>query len=157
MVNTLSVKPMKKNKRIYISGKISGLPYDEVIAKFEAAELILMEMGYDVFNPLKNGLTKESSWSQHMFLDLKELLKCDCIYLLPDALDSKGARLEIYRAYHYKKEFLSEIVSIEHFRIRIGRKRAYYSRKDITTFFESESWYEHLSEMAHHYYWSPLY
>ena len=41
--------------RIYISGKISGLPYKEAEQRFEDAEALLTELGFEVINPLKNG------------------------------------------------------------------------------------------------------
>lgn len=52
--------------RIYISGKISGLPYDEVQERFNGAEDLLTELGFEVANPLKNGLDKDNSWNEHL-------------------------------------------------------------------------------------------
>lgn len=43
-------------EKIYISGQISGQPIEEVAAKFEAAETMLKAQGYEVVNPLKNGI-----------------------------------------------------------------------------------------------------
>ena len=47
--------------RVYISGKITGEPMDQVIAKFARAEFELATKGYDPVNPLKNGLPQESA------------------------------------------------------------------------------------------------
>ena len=82
----------------YISGKISGLPFEEVIAKFAKAEARLVSMGLEPVNPLKNGLTQEASWNDHMVKDIEMLFGCEAIYLLNDWNDSKGARIEKYIA-----------------------------------------------------------
>lgn len=52
--------------KIYLSGKISGLPYSEVQERFDGAEALLTELGFDVVNPLKNGLDKDESWERHI-------------------------------------------------------------------------------------------
>lgn len=51
--------------RIYISGKISGLPYKEAEQRFEDAEALLTELGFEVINPLKNGLAAHEEWIKH--------------------------------------------------------------------------------------------
>lgn len=81
-------------KKIYISGQISGLPYDEVVAKFKEAEERLQAQGYETVNPMKNGLPDNAPWELHMALDIVQLLGCETIYLLPDWQQSKGATLE---------------------------------------------------------------
>lgn len=40
-------------EKIYISGRISGLPIEEVAAKFDETETKLKAQGYEVINPLK--------------------------------------------------------------------------------------------------------
>lgn len=81
-------------KKAYISGQISGLPYDEVVAKFKEAEERLQAQGYETVNPMKNGLPDNAPWELHMALDIVQLLGCETIYLLPDWQQSKGATLE---------------------------------------------------------------
>lgn len=68
--------------KVYISGPITGLQYEEVEKAFNEAEIRLKEHGYEVVNPLNNGLPRESTWKEHMRADLKLLLDCDAIYLL---------------------------------------------------------------------------
>ena len=80
--------------KIYISGQISGLPYKEVKAKFETAEAKLKAQGYEVVNPLKNGIPANASWEVHVAMDVLLLMGCKAIYLLPDWGLSKGATLE---------------------------------------------------------------
>ena len=81
-------------EKIYISGQISGQPIEEVADKFEAAETMLKAQGYEVVNPLKNGIPANASWEVHVAMDVLLLMGCDAIYLLPDWGFSKGATLE---------------------------------------------------------------
>lgn len=81
-------------KKIYISGRIDGLPIDEVTAKFAKAEACLKAQGYDVVNPLKNGIPFDISWEYHAAMDILLLISCESIYLLADWNFSKGATLE---------------------------------------------------------------
>jgi hypothetical protein len=81
--------------KIYISGKITGLEYDEAFAMFEAAEVVLAKLGHEPVNPMKKVSEQEGkSWSEYMKEDIPILLECDAIYLLNNWGDSKGARLE---------------------------------------------------------------
>lgn len=80
--------------KIYISGRISGLPIEDVTAKFEAAEAKLKVQGYEVVNPLKNGIPDNATWEVHVAMDVLLLMGCNAIYLLPDWSLSKGATLE---------------------------------------------------------------
>ncbi len=57
-------------EKIYISGQISGRPIEEVAAKFEAAETMLKAKGYEVVNPLKNGIPANASWEVHVAMDV---------------------------------------------------------------------------------------
>jgi hypothetical protein len=83
-----------KMKRIYISGKITGLPVSEVREKFDAAEQELAAQGYEVVNPLKTAIPYGAEWETHMTVDILLLTGCDAIYLLSDWLYSRGATLE---------------------------------------------------------------
>jgi hypothetical protein len=80
--------------KIYISGKITGLPYDEAKAKFDAAERELAAQGYEVVNPTNNGIPISAPWELHIAMDIIHLIGCHAIYMLPDWEISKGATLE---------------------------------------------------------------
>lgn len=82
-------------RKIYISGRISGLPIGEVIAKFHAAEEKIRRFGFEPVSPLGNGLPLETEWADHMGRDIALLLRSDAIYLLPDYNESCGARIEL--------------------------------------------------------------
>ena len=81
-------------KKIYISGRISGLPYTEAVERFTAAKAFLETLGYEALNPTDNGIDPESSWNDHMVADIRMLLEADSVFMLPDWRDSKGARIE---------------------------------------------------------------
>lgn len=81
-------------KRVYISGAISGRLPEDVCEDFERAEEKLKSLGWEVVNPLANGLTDAHTWEEHMRADLRLLLDCDGIAMLPGWRASRGARLE---------------------------------------------------------------
>lgn len=80
--------------KVYISGQITGLPFEETKAKFDAAEAELREQGYEVVNPLNNGISFNAPWELHVAMDIVLLVGCHAIYMLPDWAYSKGATLE---------------------------------------------------------------
>lgn len=84
--------------KVYISGKISGLPYQDVKEKFERVERLIQKIGLSCVNPLNNGLSENHTWAEHMAIDIKLLLTCDAIILLNNWEDSMGARIEHYVA-----------------------------------------------------------
>jgi hypothetical protein len=82
---------MRDREIVYISGKITDDPnYRE---KFNTAERILRD-GYDfvVINPAKlpAGLPYES----YIRLSVAQINECDTLYMLPDWVDSPGAKIE---------------------------------------------------------------
>lgn len=96
--------------RIYISGKISGLPYKEVEQRFEDAEALLTELGFEVINPLKNGLAAHEEWIKHLCKDIELLHSCDAIYMMDNWVTSTGADIEHYIAVRTKKDILYESI-----------------------------------------------
>jgi hypothetical protein len=86
----------KKDKRIYISGAISGLPYAEAWDKFNRSETALLIKGWqDIANPMKCKIFKKDDvWEWQMGACLMMLLRCDAIYMLRDWRNSRGARVE---------------------------------------------------------------
>lgn len=80
---------------IYISGKITGC--DNYHEQFEKAETYFKILGYkNVINPVKIDHGNNKDWHQYMITDLKVLLesKPQCMYMLKNWRDSKGARIE---------------------------------------------------------------
>jgi len=84
---------------IYISGPISGKPNGNHAA-FCAAEIKLRANGHNAVNPhtvgavLWNKLGREPLYAEYMLEDIRAMLACDTILLLPGWEASPGARLE---------------------------------------------------------------
>lgn len=106
--------------KIYISGKITGLDYADVEAKFQDAQDLLSDIGFEVVNPLNNGLTKEHSWEQHMVKDIELLLPCDAIYMMNNWKNSNGASIEYDIAKRMNKYMLYEVYNATANKIQIA-------------------------------------
>jgi len=83
--------------KIYIAGPMTGLP-DLNFPAFHAAAKTLRSCGQEVVNPAELNLDPAASWSDCMRIDIRELVGCDGIYLLPNWTMSRGARLEFHIA-----------------------------------------------------------
>ena len=82
-------------EKIYISGKISGLPLKKVTEKFKWFSVFLREKGFDVVNPIEiQPISDDKTWLDYMAEDIKALMQCDSIYMIYDWGQSKGARIE---------------------------------------------------------------
>ena len=88
-----------KREKIYISGKISGLDFDEACRRFGEAEKHLQKLGYRTSNPIKmtlcvwlaqHGHYRLCLWLQLLWMSAT----CQCIYLLDGWHTSDGARAE---------------------------------------------------------------
>lgn len=85
--------------KIYLSGKITGLPLEEAISNFEKAEKQLAAEGYKPVNPMqKETVPDPETWEGHMVADIKLLFECDAIFLLSNWTNSRGAMIEKYIA-----------------------------------------------------------
>lgn len=82
------------NKRIYISLPISGYDYSERKQTALSVQQELERRGYEVFNPMFNGLPKDATTNEHMRVDFKMLCECDEIIMLPKWNYSAGCTLE---------------------------------------------------------------
>jgi hypothetical protein len=81
--------------KIYISGKITGLVYDQAFAMFEAAEVVLTKLGHEPVNPMKAvDQTEGRKYTDYLKDAIVGMFECDGIYLLSNWRESKGAGLE---------------------------------------------------------------
>lgn len=80
--------------KAYISGKISGMEPEDYTAKFAKASRLAETMGYEPVNPVELQHEHDNSWQSFMRVDLKALLDCNHILMLPNWKDSKGATIE---------------------------------------------------------------
>lgn len=79
--------------RIYVAGPMTGIP-DLNFPLFHATAARLRAEGYDVVNPAEINVDPTAGWITCMRADIRELVTCDAIYLLPGWELSRGARLE---------------------------------------------------------------
>lgn len=79
--------------RIYISGPMTGKP-DLNRPAFNAKAAELRALGHEVVNPAELPEIPGGTWHDYMKADIKLLLECDAIYMLPGWVGSKGAALE---------------------------------------------------------------
>lgn len=97
-VQTPGDKPARKTITVYLSGPMSGLP-DLNFPTFNAAAHALRQIGYSVINPAEfktktDGMTEAEAWRAYMQVDIKALVDCDAIVMLPGWAESRGACLE---------------------------------------------------------------
>lgn len=69
--------------KIYIAGKITGLPKQQYTSKFRAAEIELTAAGHHSVNPCRLGIPDDYTSEQAVLICLTHLRHCDAIYLLP--------------------------------------------------------------------------
>lgn len=81
------------NRTAYVAGKITGLPKEDVQNKFNQLSSRLTGMGYNVVNPA-SVLDDSRNWNDAVRSDIKQMLECDEVHLLPDWQESRGAQLE---------------------------------------------------------------
>ncbi len=83
-------------RKVYISGAVSSLPYDEAKAMFdEAKEIVNGYIEMEAVSPLDfDEEDKTKPWEWYMRKDIKLLMDCDMIYMLPNWRQSEGAKLE---------------------------------------------------------------
>lgn len=86
---------MSNPTAIYISGPISGMS-DSNLPAFAAAarDLAAKHPKAKIRNPFDNGLSPDANWSEHMRADIKMMMECDAVALLPGWQKSKGACIE---------------------------------------------------------------
>lgn len=89
--------------RIYLSGKMTGLPLMNYPA-FHAEAARLRALGYEVENPAEN--PPQDSWSAYMKQSCAQMLTCDAIAVLPNWSLSKGARIEVQLAFQCGMRFM---------------------------------------------------
>jgi hypothetical protein len=85
-------------KRIYLSGPMTGLPQFNFPA-FHAEAARLRAIGLTVVNPAEINAEHPGTWAEAMRADLRALLDCDTVALLPGWQDSRGAKLELQLAH----------------------------------------------------------
>lgn len=81
-------------KKCYLSGPISGKDLDERRKAFKDVQVMLETAGYDVVNPMENGLPSDATTAQHMKRDIQLLIECDSIFIMNEWNHSQGCYTE---------------------------------------------------------------
>ncbi|MBP4137435.1 DUF4406 domain-containing protein [Flavobacterium geliluteum] len=68
-------------KKIYIAGKVTGLPENETNTKFQQAEITVSLAGFEAVNPIKVVNNQNADWDTAMRLCIVELMKCDAVFI----------------------------------------------------------------------------
>lgn len=81
-------------KKIYIAGKVTGLPHLETEMKFRRKSIELENLGFEAINPLDVVNDPSSAWEPAMRKCIKAMMDADAVFMLPCADNSRGAILE---------------------------------------------------------------
>lgn len=113
----------KKNKIVYIAGKITGTQQAECEIKFLSAQKTIERFGFEVYNPMLFNISWHTPQDVALQMCLPHLYKADIIFMLHDWRNSKGAFKEL-----------------NHFRTK---------KNGCPIFFEAENGYNKLLEYSH--------
>lgn len=85
--------------KVYISGRIKGLPPFYSQMRFAQVERKLSDSGHEAVNPWKLDSSDCKEWDDYLMRDLEVLKECDAIYMLSNWQESEGAQVE----YHFAR------------------------------------------------------
>ena len=94
--------------KVYISGRMEGLPTDRVQKHFAEAQEYLTAEGFIVMNPDCLRMCPGFDYDDYMSIDLAMLERCDAIYMLEGWEESGGARKELIFAFEHDKKIMLE-------------------------------------------------
>ena len=99
-------------KTIYIAGKVTGLPQQEVTNKFADVQINLERFGFKVVNPIEVVGDWNVTWDTAMKKCIKALIDCDAIYLMDCHTQSVGAMIELQLAINLKIPYVNNVISL---------------------------------------------
>ena len=94
--------------KVYISGRMEGLPPERVQKHFAEAQEYLTTEGFIVMNPDCLRMCPGFDYDDYMSIDLAMLERCDAIYMLEGWEESGGARKELIFAFEHDKKIMLE-------------------------------------------------
>ena len=113
-----------RREKVYISGRMSGVPREEYLQMFRNAEKLLRKEGFvRIVNPVRvwvcrwhwlwrilAGITSENTiYTLVLLYDLWLLSRCDTIYMMPGWSESRGANIEYQFASFFEKNIITKI------------------------------------------------
>jgi hypothetical protein len=81
-------------KTIFISGKTNGLPYEEMVRKFNEARQMLEFVGYTVVSSIDNTQPNDWTFEQNLMHRIELLLPCNVVYFLDNWAESTESLIE---------------------------------------------------------------
>ena len=94
--------------KVYISGKMGGIPEGRIAKRFEEAENYLRNEGFVPVNPAVMLNNPGLEYDDYIKIDLKMLSICDAIYLLRGWENSPGSKEELKFAIATDKKIILE-------------------------------------------------
>lgn len=94
--------------KVYISGRMAGLPADRVQKHFAEAQEYLTREGFIVMNPDCLRMCPGFDYDDYMSIDIAMLQRCDAIYMLVGWEESNGAKKELKFAIENNKRVFLE-------------------------------------------------
>ena len=94
--------------KVYIAGKVTGLPKDEIFKKFYESGKTLKERGHIPMSPVVLALNEGFEHGDYMHICFAMIDVCDAVYMQKDWQKSKGARMELQYATDWKKQIIYE-------------------------------------------------
>lgn len=88
----------------YLSGPCSGYPGSNR-RQFEIAADMLRERGYRIINPLEDE-EPGKTWAEYLRADIRALMDCRGVVVLPGWQESRGASLEVHIAHQLGMQVL---------------------------------------------------
>mgnify|MGYP003602073271 CR=1 FL=1 len=94
--------------RIYLIGNVPPAITDVCIVKFYKVQMNLVQMGYDVINPIERLTNDKISFEDAKRKNLNDLMMSDAVYIMPCIEIVKGLKnVEIKLAFHFNLTIIS--------------------------------------------------
>ena len=90
----------------YLSGPISGHDVEIQRRQFEIAAEMLRERGYSIVNPIEFDEDEDLPWAEYLRKDIRALMDCGGVVVLPGWEASRGAALEVHIAHQLGMQVL---------------------------------------------------
>lgn len=94
--------------KVYVAGKVTGLPKNEIFKKFNGSVRTLRKDGHTVMSPAVLVSNPGFEHEEYMHVCYAMIDVCDAVYMQKDWRDSKGARMEREYATDHKKRIIYE-------------------------------------------------